>query len=64
MSDVLEIHDFYLMVPYYEKHIFSAFLHGLSPPTGNMALLQAIQIQLLSLHKERSHFHRQASSAG
>ena len=40
------------------------FLHGLcSPPTGKMALLQAVQIQLLSLRNERSHFYRQASSA-
>ena len=39
------------------------FLHGLcSPPTGNTALLQAVQIQLLSLHNERSHYHRPASS--
>ena len=33
-------------------------LHGLcSPPTGNTALLQAVQILLLSLHNERSHYH-------
>ena len=39
------------------------FLHGLcSPPTGNTALLQAVQIQLLSLCNERSHYHRPASS--
>ena len=39
-------------------------LHGLcSPPTGNMALLQAVQILLLSLHNERSHYHRPASTA-
>ena len=38
-------------------------LHGLcSPPTGKTALLQAVQIQLLSLHNERSHFHRAAST--
>ena len=40
------------------------FLHGLcSPPTGNTALLQAVQILLLSLRNERSHYHRPASSA-
>ena len=39
------------------------FLHGLcSPPTGNRALLQAVQIQLLTLCNERSHYHRPASS--
>ena len=38
-------------------------LHGLcSPPTGNTALLQAVQILLLSLRNERSHYHRPASS--
>ena len=41
----------------------SRFLHGLcSPPTGKTALLQAVQIQLLSLRNERRDFHRQASS--
>ena len=40
------------------------FLRGLcSPPTGKPALLQAVQIQLLSLRNKRSHLHRQASSA-
>ena len=40
------------------------FLHGLcSPPTGKKVLLQAVQIQLLLLHNERSNFHRPASSA-
>ena len=40
------------------------FLHGLcSPPTGKMVLLQAVQIQLLSLCKERSHLHWPTSSA-
>ena len=40
------------------------FLHVLcSPPTSKMALLLAVQIQLLSLRNQRSHFHRQASSA-
>ena len=42
------------------------FLHGLcSPPTGKTptpTLLQAVQIQLLSLRNKRSHFHRLASS--
>ena len=39
------------------------FLHGVcSPPTGKTATLQAVQIQLLSLHHKRSHFHGQASS--
>ena len=39
------------------------FLHGLlSLPTGKTALLQAVQIQLLSLRNERSHYHRPASS--
>ena len=39
-------------------------LHGLcSPPTGKTALLQAVQILLLSLCNERSHYHRPASSA-
>ena len=39
-------------------------LHGLcSPPTGNMELLQAVQIQLLSLRNEGSHYHRPASTA-
>ena len=39
-------------------------LHGLcSPPTGNTALLQAVQILLLSLHNERTHYHRLASTA-
>ena len=38
-------------------------LHGLcSPPTGKMVLLQAVQIQLLSLHNERSYLHRTTSS--
>ena len=37
-------------------------LHGLcSPPTGKMALLQAVQILLLSLRNKRSHFHGPAS---
>ena len=39
------------------------FLHGLcSPPSGKTMLLQAVQIQLLLLRNERSHFHRPASS--
>ena len=39
------------------------FLHGLcSPPTGKTALLQAVQIQLLSL-RNKSHYHRPTSSA-
>ena len=39
-------------------------LHGLcSPPTGNTALRQAVQILLLSLLNERSHYHRPTSSA-
>ena len=38
-------------------------LHGLcSPPTGKTALLQAVQIQLLSLDNKRRYFHRPASS--
>ena len=38
-------------------------LHGLcSPPTGKTALLQAVQIQLLSLHNERRVVHRPAFS--
>ena len=33
------------------------FLHGLcSPPTSNLALLQAVQNLLLSLRNERSHY--------
>ena len=40
------------------------FRHGLcSPSTGNMALLQAVQILLLSLCNKRSHYHRPASTA-
>ena len=40
------------------------FLHGLcSPPTGNTVLLQAVQNLLLSLHNDRSHYHRPISSA-
>ena len=40
------------------------FLHGLcSPPTSKMMLLQAVEIQLLSLCDERNHLHRPASSA-
>ena len=39
-------------------------LHGLcSPPNGNTALLQAVQIQLLLLRKDRRNFHRPTSSA-
>ena len=39
-------------------------LHGLcSPPTGKTTLLQAVQIHLLSLRKERCHLQRLASSA-
>ena len=34
-----------------------------SPPTGNTALQQAVQIQLLSLHNERRDFHISAFSA-
>ena len=37
--------------------------HLCSPPTGKMVLLQAVQIQLLSLHNSRRDFHRPASSA-
>ena len=33
------------------------FVHVGSPPTGNTALLQAVQILRLSLGNERSHFH-------
>ena len=33
-----------------------------SLPTGKTALLQVVQIQLLSLHNERRDFHNQASS--
>ena len=39
-------------------------LHGLcSPPTCKTGLLQAVQIELLSLHNERRDVHRLASSA-
>ena len=39
------------------------FLHGLcSPPTGNTELLQDVQILLLSLRSERSHYHSPTSS--
>ena len=39
------------------------FLHGLcSPPTSKTVLQQAVQIQLLSLRNERSHYHRSTSS--
>ena len=42
----------------------SDVLHGLcSPPTGNMALQQAVQIQLLLLRNERSHLYSPTSSA-
>ena len=34
-----------------------------SPPTGKTGQLQAVQIQLLLLSNERSHYHRQDSSA-
>ena len=38
-------------------------LHGLcSSPTGETWLLQAVQILLLSLRNEKSHFHRPTSS--
>ena len=50
------------------KNMFSLVstrvLHRLcSPPTGKTALLQAVQIQLLSLPYEKRDVHRSASSA-
>ena len=52
-----------IRVPYYEKCVVSGvciykqYLHGLcSPPTGKTVFLQAVQILLLLLRKERSCF--------